>query len=502
MTARRWCGVGQWLVAVICLAVLGVSGTTASHAQDLLPWVPPGANAVAVIQVHRAFNSPYGVAHGWSKTVAGQYRAGMITASAGTEAIMRATYLGPMQQTPAMFGVYLMRDNVIMANVAKHENGTVEKLGQTFAVLSPRSLYLVGLGPRLLGSMMPPDRQQLARWVSAGTSNGAGVSPYIHDAVKESEKFEIVVAVDLQDMLHPAVVSQMVANSPALRGKTELIAKLSSVFDGFRGVRILVSAREQLWARVAFDFSMPLDADAAQIKGPVLDFFGTMGAHLPALESLPWKASGQSVVVDGEIGEGALRKILTLINSPTPESLGGSSQVASTQAPETAVHASIRYYQGVVEALTMLDVKNQNANDYNRTAMWHESYAKKIEQLPRMGVDPELLAWGADVCSKLRALAVSLSGEPVQIDKLNRTIQFRTRSIDTPYANTPYGFLYRPLFVTTDNNVDQVRAQQQQLVEKGSSDRENIWNMLREDKQAIAAKMQQKYMIDFDTAGK
>ena len=79
---------------------------------------------------------------------------------------------------------------------------------------------------------------------------------------------------------------------------------------------------------------------------------------------------------------------------------------------------SQRYYKAVNQLVDELKKQNKRATDYAKTALWHETSARKIEQLSILYVDKEILAYGADVAVRLRAIANSLRGVPIRVNEL------------------------------------------------------------------------------------
>ena len=94
------------------------------------------------------------------------------------------------------------------------------------------------------------------------------------------------------------------------------------------------------------------------------------------------------------------------------------------------------------------------------------------------------------------ALASSLRGESVRVDDLERSIRTDDTTMYQWAGAGPYGEpLGFPVWVYSDNNLEQVRAQQDAAVEKSAGDRDAIWTMLRDETTAIAKQMEYKYHI-------
>ncbi len=158
--------------------------------------------------------------------------------------------------------------------------------------------------------------------------------------------------------------------------------------------------------------------------------------------------------------------------------------------------ASAAYYDAVCQLLNSLIRRNKGASDYDKTALWHETFARKIAELPTTGVDSELLNWGQGISDKLRALAASLRGIPVEVNELENSIRFNSTTYYRWYANSAEsGPLYFPDWIKSENNVGDVRARQADVIAQNADQREAIWTMMKEATAEIARKMQYKYGI-------
>ncbi len=174
----------------------------------------------------------------------------------------------------------------------------------------------------------------------------------------------------------------------------------------------------------------------------------------------------------------------------------GKDETANLENAAPNAVATANYYSSVCDLLNSLIRKNQNAVNYDKTALWHETFAKQIATLSTTGVDPEVAAWGRDVSGKLMALASSLRGVPVEVNKLENSIRVNTSTDYRWYANSAEsGPMYFPTWIHTQNNVGDVRAQQDEVIARNADQREAIWSMLRNSTAQVARDMEYKYKI-------
>jgi hypothetical protein len=191
------------------------------------------------------------------------------------------------------------------------------------------------------------------------------------------------------------------------------------------------------------------------------------------------------------LDETGLRRLLTLVQSPHIS----AKEAENVENRQPNAVSSAAYYNKVCDQLNSLLYKNRDAQNYNKTALWHEQFARRIVNLSTIAVDPALVRWAQDVSKELLALAGSLRGEHVRIDDLERSIRFNETTHWQWYGEGVNGPLYFPAWVSSDDNLDQVRAQQDADVEKAADQRETIWNMLRQGTADVARQMEAKYHI-------
>jgi hypothetical protein len=184
---------------------------------------------------------------------------------------------------------------------------------------------------------------------------------------------------------------------------------------------------------------------------------------------------------------------LSLIQSPhLPAGPGG---IAAGQILKPNAEASADYYNSVCDLLNALIRKNRDASNYDKTALWHEQYARRIAELPTGGVDPALLNWGRDISGKLVALAGSLRGVPVEVNQLEKSIRYEPVTYSRMYQTVEYGPLYLPYDVEEQSNLAGIRARQAEVVAKNADQRSAIWNLMRENTAQIAQQIEQKYQM-------
>ncbi len=150
--------------------------------------------------------------------------------------------------------------------------------------------------------------------------------------------------------------------------------------------------------------------------------------------------------------------------------------------------ATKRYFETVHEIVEDVRSLKQDRR-YDKMALWHETAAKKIEQLNPRAVDPHALAYGNDVAQRLRAIAGSLRGVPIDLDKL----QSEGYLYATQYVSSWGWWRWRAVQNDVHTNLPQVRAKMAQVVADDEKTRQQLWGEISERGSKTRVALSRKY---------
>ncbi len=503
--------------AVLVVFLAGSAIAPAQDVSDLLPLVPRDANALAVFRVHALTGSPRGQKEGWAARHESQHLDGAVTIPPWVEVLVRASFVRPGTRggdwttvlTPLPAGYE-------MTQLAQREGTEVQEIAGHAAVLSERhSGYFVefkgdgGSAPRVLGGMAPASRQDAARWIAeTGRATGAeGVSPYLVEAVQDATP-QLVLALDMRDMLDPVHIRNRLDAAEALKGQGAPRSALIIAFQTLRGVRFSMRVQDTTTAEVRFDFGRRIGDEGKFVKPLFIEFLNDAGAALDELESSEVKVDGQTVTLRMPLSDESLRRVLSLITAPPPPHSPGRAAQATPAPPQPAsgpdAIASRRYFQAVSRNVDDLARAYSRGQSYARTAQWHENFAQRIDHLPTAGVDPALVEYGRRISSQLRALGASLRGTAVKVNALDRSVFYNTEFVPANGfewwwggARTAWGPVVQPQNVVVTSNLQEVRAKQAEVSAAAAPEREQIWQMINDERDAIERQMIGKFGEQF-----
>ena len=296
--------------------------------------------------------------------------------------------------------------------LAQREGGYVDSLQGRSIVWTPNEMYLVPLSDNIVSIVRPADRKFAGQWLKKDRSNV--ISSYLQQAAgKINDRNAVSIAVDLEDVLSVGIISDRIKLAKSLQGKNlEAIAKSIA---SMQGVTISV-AGDSLQATVLIDFmSAPseLSAVAKAFFGEVLS---ARGIQLDQYEQ--WNVAsvneGKTLQFTGPIAAEALDDLLgmfTLHRASSGVAKADKPIEAAPSAPNGASPSVIadntrEYFKKVVNIIHR--VRDYSANNTGERAQWNSNMANRIDGIPTLDVDPQMVMYGAEVAKSLRSNSMSM----------------------------------------------------------------------------------------------
>jgi hypothetical protein len=481
---RRW-------VILVALG-MGLSLSSFANAQEALVNLAPfEVNAISLVKVRALIDSPLGKKHKWLERVKEAYATGMISAPPYVDEVLRGADVRPnASDSHPSWVLFRTRTDGFMNSIAKHEGVKSEKLGDAFGVDSPRGIYFVQLASRTMGAVHPGDRQLATKWVrQVKSGKTVALSERLVNAIQGSDA-QVILAADTTDMLDATRMAGWLRSLPA--DKIGDPKAVSEILASLQDVILSIQVTDTVNASLKIDFEKPIGTHAASIGAAIRTWLEDIGAHVETVGEPKITVTDKTIHFTSAIDEASLKRILTLIRTPTiAPDMEASDDTAANPA------STKRYYQAVVGYVEdLLRMKQKNAGDYKKTTMWHDTYARKIEDLSVAGVDGDVQQWGYQTAKRLRALAASLRGLPVEINDLERKIRTDFKPWYVHTATTPWGYHYTPQFGQAESNESEIRGKQQDAVDSFAKQRDEIWDSIEKDRVEVVDAYKAKTNID------
>jgi hypothetical protein len=490
----------QSIVVLLLLTTATSMANAADQVKELLRFVPEHANALVRVDIQALRASPYAVRQGWSQQREAAFASGALSLPPRAQAAVMAAQIQPGGGASWMVALIAMSQQVDFAELAKREGGSIDRIGVATAVISPRrQAYFVGLLGNVVGIFQPTNRQDLARWVKFCQQNSiATPSRYLQIAVLDtSDRAQIVLAFDADEMLDAKVVKQRLAQTKTLGQKPAEIERLTPILASIKGITLRVHVGDDMTGRLRVDFGDAVIPLAPYFKPLLLEVLENLGIAIEDFDAwdvkpgtLPknFRPGDRSISLEGALSDSGLRKLMSLVN---PQSASFDDSPTANGGGTTPAAASLAYFHSVDTLLR--DLKNQRAKTQKGIGAWFDKYSQKIDALPVLNVDNELLDWGQAIARNFRLLAMSLRGVDVQTSILECSKSW-IYVPPTSYAGYNYSWTNAEQY---GNNFGQVQDAQTNLVMQGHAARVNLWRQIDDSTAQIRRKMTQKYQIEF-----
>jgi hypothetical protein len=349
--------------------------------------------------------------------------------------------------------------------------------------------------------MRPADRQATARWVrAAGAAKRVGLPEYLRESVENMPRdAEAVMALDLADMLDAEGLRQRLKKAKSLAGKGLDVDQLTRLFTGLHGVTVTLRVEDAINGEIRLDFAEPPTLLATAAKPLFLEAMDAIGAGIDDLDNWQSRLAGKSVVLYGKLSERGMRQILSPLVRPAPMNIMESESAGGKLATDPKAAASQRYFHSVQTLLN--DLKQQKTKTFQQLAYWHNQFAEKIDALPMLNVDEDLLKYGSAVSTTLRGLAnlanntyvaqkaaVNNSGEA--LIQVNNAFNY--------YGYGPgWGFNVSLPGAATVNNYGMTNNMIARSGQTEAALRLQTWKNIDTATQDIRRQMVQKYQVEF-----
>lgn len=470
-------------------------GQSRSPYDDMLKLVPPGANVLALVNVKAAHDSPVAKAEKWADDLAKKYRSGVGLVPADATQVLIATQVNLMAMTREnQLGLVRLGSNITIPELVNREGGTRDDLLDQLVVLSPRNVYFAPLPRSVLAAVYPADRQETARLIQhARKPSDAALSPFLRQAADGAGDATVVVAVDLTNAIPPGIVRQGLAVSPIIvKRKVTELDRLARIVASVRGLTLTVKTGDAITGTIRVEFAL----DPTQFRLTLHDLFleqvEEQGAAIAGLEKWESKVDGTSMTLTGPLTTADLRRITSLFAFP-----GAAGAEAEAAKDQPSVPMTQRYLAAVDAILTDISRAKDSPN-YDKTATWHDKAAAQIEHLSRRGVDPIAVEGALESARRLRAIAGSLRGVPIDMNALAAKPAYELGDLMVFGGGLGWG---RGVFgnwgFNIQNNVPQIQAKMTKVIADDQRKRAEAWSQINQAMGEAKRKLGEKYKAEF-----
>ncbi len=404
----KLCRLMSLIAALVALQAASVAAEPFDH---LLTRVPAGANTLVLIDVETTLAAPVAQEEGWGKQLELSYVERPIFLPPEANKLVMAAALRSGDNFSRLWELAAMElsEPMSMRSIARSEGGYVESINGVSAAWTPSDAYFVSFSDRELGVMFPAERQFVSRWVDFTQKNSVSqLSDYLRSAAQlANSKVPILLAIDLKDVVRPHELEKRLQDSAAVKKSGISIPEAATVLASLQGAVLRVAVGKDVQGQLRIDFAEPIAPIEAIAKELVLNTLDDLGAHIEDLVDWKLELEEKAITMRGPLSEDGQRRVFSVVEIPSTKfsTLKNAEKEGSKEVSESKIReASLTYYRAN-EVLIKDLRRNLRGNKASSAIM--ERYARKIDRMPILHVDDELLDYGSQLANSLRAMALS-----------------------------------------------------------------------------------------------
>jgi hypothetical protein len=482
--------------------------------------VPADANTLVLINAQKMFGSRIADREGWQARRQAAYESGISALPPNATEVLIAGRHDLHFGHEALWELGMMKfsEDKDVLDVANHYGGTMDNISNHSAVRLPDDHFVLQMGPAFMASYTPANRQDVARWLRQTNVSvpGGHLSPYLQTAFTYATKVgtPIIMAMDLGGLVSIGEIEQRISKLNALKDAKIPASQLVSLLQGIQGITLGISIDDSELGAIRVDFADSAEVLAEVGKPLLIEILENQGAMIDDFEMWEPSVSGNTFMLRGKLGEEGTRKVMSVMELPT--SMTHAVQDAKSEGandPKKKTLLATQQYWNSLNAL-MDDLRDDHHfQSFGQGAIWYDKYSRKIDRLPILNVDPELVNFGATIAATFRncesimkgvgrssALRVSQTGGTGSYGYSNSSYGGYRASMG--YGSTPYGPQGMGSGVSAMNASRQQQGREiaqihMQERSQGAKSLEDIWSQIAGETAAMRRQLVNKYSADF-----
>lgn len=482
------------LLLALCVALMGVTNLHAqSQFQKSAKWVPSTANCLVMVQAAKIYDSPIAKREGWAKDRSAAFRSGASFFPPSTVRLLIASQIDfEFMESVYNVGVFEKKGDAInIVEISKRITGDIETIGNKQALLLPNHSYLVQIDNSTLVSMTPANRQHTTRWINNKQSGVTNVSPYLSEAIKFADQnAQIIVAFDLAGVISEQEIAKRLKESGAVSKAT--IDETAKTLASITGLTLGVTVRDKVSGSIKIDFNENPNSLLPVAKDILIAALKKNGMMIDDMDSWNVSPGPNEIFLKGTLSPEGLRQIGSLIHQPIADDFTGSGGSGSSEtAPEANMATkSLQYFGDVQHVLTM--IRRKDLGQLDSYSKWFSRYARELDSISILGVDPVMVAYGTYVANSFRDVSGGLNADNLAKDK-----SVASQGFSGPGSRSfSYGYGYG-----TVNGRNYTRNSRRSAgaiaTEAGANSAKTIMRELENKTSEVSRAMTEKYQIQF-----
>ena len=396
----------RWLMLAIPAAMIF---SLSAHAQfeDAAKWVPQSANTLVLVRTQEIFKSQIAQKQYWQAKKSQAFNAGASFLPPDTKRLLLASQMDFEHMEPVWEVAVFEKagDSLNIVNVSERVKGNLDTVDGNPAIVLPNDAFLVKVNDSTLAAMTPANRQMTSRWVSSSKMGRMNLSPYLTQAVQfADDNADVIVAFDLHDVISKDSLQKRLEGSGIV--KKEDLENVGEALGSMKGLTLGITVNDKITGALKMDFNGSPAVLASYGKTLLLAALSRNGLMVDDFQNWDMQVKPKELLLTGALSSEGMRQIGALIEHPLVVDFAGSGGVGSGDAEVDMKTRSLQYFSSVEQLTHELD--NRNYQSMATYAKWYDKYARQIDRLSVLNVDPVVVDYGQYVASSFRDIAGSL----------------------------------------------------------------------------------------------
>jgi len=492
-----------WVLMALGLVATQPSVGFSAPFESLLTRIPAGANTLVLIDVEATLAAPVAEENGWGKQLELSYVQRPIFLPPEASKLVIAASLRSSDDFSRLWELAVMEltEPMSMRSIARSEGGYVDQINGLQAAWTPSDAYFVALDNHELGVMFPAERQFVSRWVDFTQNNSSvKISDYLQSATKlANAKVPILFAIDLKDVVRPHEIGETLQNSPIIKKSGIKVAAIAKVLVSLQGAVLRVAVGKDVQGQLRIDFAEPIAPIRPIAKELVLQSLENLGAHVEDLSDWKLELEEKAITLRGPLSKDGQRRVFSVIEIPSTKfsTLKDAEPQGDGQPHESLVReASVTYYAAT--DVLIKDLRRDLRGNKASSAVM-ERYARKIDRMPILNVDDELLDYGSQLADTLRTMALSKRQGGIQSGAQTAGMG-EGNSYGNSYGNYNRGYLRgggQDLYASAKNSAARRSSIKANAMANSKNMRVEGFKLIDGHSAAIRRQMTKKYGVEF-----
>ncbi|MCP4080741.1 MAG: hypothetical protein GY819_08360 [Planctomycetaceae bacterium] len=402
---------GTKALLLIAMAVGTISFSNDLCAQqavtELAKKFPGYVNAVMSVNAKKIRGSALAKEKGWTDSYEGKVSSGLIFVPDTADEVLMGSAMDFQTfhaRTTAMLIEVPNKPDIEL--IRKATNGKIDTMLGMKVVETNDDHYVAVLDDDTVAAYRPAIRTDFLPWLSdLKKGNTMDVRPYLAEGLAYSDMgTEVIIAFDLKHVISREKIYDDIKGSKEIEDAGLDPKVVSGIIASIRGVTLGVTVTDHITGAVKIDFEEDVTSLKTLHGGIAKGVLERIGLHVDDFDNWePKKTTPKQLQMLGRLSESSFRRLMAIVDAAPSNSMAmssaGSSSAPASNDPATI---NINYFDAVDNLVQEVKPKLNAGNAYTRNAKWLRKFAEKIDLLPVMNVDADVVDFGVYAASMLR----------------------------------------------------------------------------------------------------